>query len=76
MTCEVCGVGGRREQSIRYSLSIGDGLVVIDHVPATVCDHCGETSLRPEIVASLQRTIWQKRPPARVIETPVYEFAL
>ena len=75
MICEVCGVGERRDQLIRYSLSIGDGLVVIDHVPATVCDHCGETSLRPDIVDSLQRTIWQRRAPTPVIETPVYEFA-
>ena len=75
MICEVCGVGTRRDQLIRYSLSIGEGLIVIDHVPAIVCDHCGEISLRPEVVDSLQRTIWQKRPPARVIETPVYEFA-
>jgi YgiT-type zinc finger domain-containing protein len=75
MICDVCGVGQRREQLIRYSLSICDGLVAIDHVPAIVCSQCGETSLRPEVVESLQRTVWQQRPGARVIETPVYELA-
>lgn len=74
MMCDVCGAGERREQLIRYSLSIDEGFVVIDHVPAIVCSRCGEISLRPEVVESLQKTIWGKRPPARVIDTPVYEF--
>lgn len=75
MMCDVCGAGERRDQLIRYSLSIDDRLVVVEHVPAIVCDHCGETSLRPEVVETLQQTIWGKRPPTRVIDTPVYEFA-
>jgi HTH-type transcriptional regulator/antitoxin MqsA len=75
MTCDVCGAGERREQRIRYTLPLDDGFVVIDHVPAIVCSHCGEVSLRPEVVESLQNTIWGKRPPARVISTLVYDFA-
>ena len=65
MTCEVCGVGER----------IGDSVIVIDHVPVIVCDHCGETSFRPDVVDNLQKTVWQNSAPSRVIETPVYEFA-
>jgi len=75
MKCEVCGTGERREKLIRYSLDMEDRLVVVEHVPASVCDHCGETTLSPEVVERLQHTIWQPRPPVRVLETPVYEFA-
>ncbi len=74
MKCEVCGTGERREQLIRYTLSIGDKLVVVEHVPASVCDRCGETTLQPEVVERLQQTISQSGPPVRVLETPVYEF--
>jgi YgiT-type zinc finger domain-containing protein len=73
--CEVCGTGERREQLIRYSLSIGEKLVVVEHVPASVCDRCGETTLAPEVVERLQNTISTSRTPVRVLETPVYEFA-
>jgi YgiT-type zinc finger domain-containing protein len=48
MKCEVCGTGERREKLIRYSLDMEDRLVVVEHVPASVCDHCGETTLSPE----------------------------
>ena len=75
MICEICGIGAREERLIRYSLSIDDGLVVVDHVPAQVCSQCGEITLRPEVVDALQKTIWRKRKPNRMIETPVYEFA-
>lgn len=75
MKCEVCGTGERREKLIRYSLDMEDRLVVVEHVPASVCDHCGETTLSPEVVERLQHTIWQSRLPVRVLETPVYEFA-
>lgn len=75
MTCEVCAIGERRPKLIRYSLSVGDRLILIDNVPAEVCDRCGEISLSPDVVERLQRTVWHREPPTRVIETAVYEFA-
>ena len=75
MNCEVCPVGQRQARRIRCTLAIGDGLILVDHVPAEVCDRCGEVTLSPETVERLQQTIWKQRPPSKVIETPVYEFA-
>jgi YgiT-type zinc finger domain-containing protein len=75
MKCEVCGIGERQGKLIRYSLLLEDKLVVVEHVPASVCDHCGETTLTPDIVERLQQTIWHSRTPVKVLETPVYEFA-
>jgi len=49
--------------------------VVVEHVPAAVCDHCGETTLDPGVVERLQETFWASRSPVRTLETPVYEFA-
>ena len=75
MSCDVCAVGERHHELIRYTLSTGDRLVLIDHVPAEVCDRCGEVTLSPDVVERLQQTIWRHEPPARVIETPLYEYA-
>ena len=75
MKCEVCGIGERREKLIRHSLLLEDRLIVVEHVPASVCDHCGETTLTPDVVERLQEMVWQSRPPVKVLETPVYEFA-
>jgi len=52
MKCEVCGMGTRRDQLIRYTLSIGERVVIVEHVPALVCDRCGEETFQPEVVGS------------------------
>ena len=75
MKCEVCTVGERREQKIRYHVDLEGKLVVVEHVPALVCSHCGEISIAPQVASSVQRTVWEAKPPLRAIETPVYEFA-
>ena len=75
MSCDVCAAGQRRPQLIRYTLATADRLVLVDHVPAEVCDRCGEVTLNPDVVERLQQTVWRQEPPARFIETPVYEFA-
>jgi YgiT-type zinc finger domain-containing protein len=74
MKCEVCGIGVRKSQLISYKLLLEDKLVVVEHVPADVCNHCGEITLTPETVERLQQTVWQSRLPIRMLETPVYEF--
>ena len=75
MSCDVCTAGERRPLLIRYSLSMADRLILVDHVPAEVCDRCGEVTLSPDVVGRLQQTVWRCEPPARFVETPVYEFA-
>lgn len=73
--CEVCSAGEPERRLIRYSLSIGERLVLVDHAPAWVCDRRGETTLEPEVVERLQETIRSSEKPSKVIATPVYEFA-
>ena len=75
MTCEVCTIGNRRLQLIRYNLAVDDRLVVVENVPADVCDNCGEISIEPKVATQLQKTIWERKTPARWIEAAVYEFS-
>jgi len=74
MKCDVCGVGERREELIRYHIELDGKLVVVEHVPALVCHRCGEISIAPNVASSVQRTVWEGKPPLRAIEGPVYEF--
>jgi YgiT-type zinc finger domain-containing protein len=49
-------------------------LIVIENVPAWVCEQCGETYYDPDVVDQLQRLIWSDAPPVRTIETSVYDL--
>ena len=64
------------ERQVTYTLEMHGKFIIIEHVPARVCLETGERLFAPETVARLQQTIWEQRKPTRVIETPVYEYAV
>ena len=76
MICDVCHGAEPSGKLVRYSLFIGDRLVIFEHVPAMQCPNCGDQTFRPDVVDAVQRAISALPPPSRVIEEPVYEFAL
>ena len=74
MKCDICG-GPLEEQSVTYRIELGDRLIVVENVPARVCLQCGETLYSADTVERLQKTVWEDKPPSRVLETPVFDFS-
>ena len=74
VTCDLCG-GVMTEDLITYTIQMDDRVVVVEHVPAKVCGQCGERLYAPETVERLQGTVWGKQLPARMLQTPVFDFA-
>ena len=62
------------EQTVTYTLLKDGKFYIIENVPARVDLDTGEQYFSPKTVERLQQTIWGKRKPVRVLETPVYEF--
>lgn len=63
------------ETTVTYTLEVDGRFYIIEHVPARVCAETGEQLFSPETVHHLQQTIWERKEPKRVMETPVYEYA-
>ena len=63
------------EKEVTYTIELDGKFIIVEKVPARVCVETGERFYAPEIVEQLQQTIWERRKPQRVIETPVFEFA-
>ena len=63
------------ETEVTYTLEQGGKFYIIEHVPARVCRETGEQFFSPETVDRIQDLIKGAKKPARVIETPVYEYA-
>jgi YgiT-type zinc finger domain-containing protein len=63
------------EQMVTYTIQLDEKLVVVEHVPANVCDQCGEQLYSPETVEWLQKMVWEQRSPLRVLQTSVFDFA-
>jgi YgiT-type zinc finger domain-containing protein len=75
MKCIVCkNVMKRKKTTIELRLK-GD-LIIIDGIPADVCDYCGEKVLSPEVVDSVSK-IYKNRnrkKMKKIISVPVYSF--
>ena len=64
-----------KEAKVTYTLEMDDKFIIVENVPARVCEETGEQFFAPETVERLQQTVWGHKSPKRTIETPVYEFA-
>ena len=74
MRCDLCG--GRVEKKfISYNLFYEGHWIIVENVPAKVCQQCGEKLFEPKVVEQLQKIIWNKGQPQKKIKTPVFDFA-
>ena len=62
------------ETEVTYTIEYDGRLHVIEHVPARVCKETGEEFFSPETVEHIQAIVKGGTTPARIIETPVYEY--
>jgi YgiT-type zinc finger domain-containing protein len=65
-----------QDAKVTYTLEMDGKFVIIENVPARVCEETGEQFFSSDTVERLQKTIWEHRKPKKTIETPIYEFAL
>jgi YgiT-type zinc finger domain-containing protein len=63
------------ERKVTYALEYEGRFVIVENVPAQVCVETGERFFAPETVERLQRLVWEKTVPIRMLETPVFEYA-
>jgi YgiT-type zinc finger domain-containing protein len=56
MRCQICE--GQYEERLVTRAYRRDGkVIVVDDVPAEVCDRCGDTLLKPETVQDIQKAL-------------------
>lgn len=73
-TCYFCR-GELKKEKIRHVHRWGERIIVFDHVPAEVCQQCGEVYLSPEILEVIDRLTLEEQKPERFIRVPVFSLA-
>ena len=75
MKCSVAGCPGEYdERSITHTVRVRGQVIVIDHVPAKVCDVCGDTLLSLDTVRRLETLLQTDVPPVKTV--PLYDYAM
>lgn len=73
MKCSICRMGETEPGTTTVSLQRGEATVVLKHVPAEVCDACGEYYLSTEVSAEVLRRA--EAAAAAGLEVAVQRFA-
>ena len=73
MKCDICG-GTRQKSLISYNIFYQGKPIIVENVPADVCQQCGEQYFDPTTVEVLQNVVWSQKKPKRTIETPVFDL--
>jgi HTH-type transcriptional regulator/antitoxin MqsA len=73
MECPFCG-GKVVKEKVTFTYEEDEKYIFIEHVPADVCERCGEKMYTPDVTDELLRIARTELKPVRKIEVPVYDF--
>jgi len=74
MKCSLVDCSGEYEQrEVVRAVRQGDRIIVVEHIPAEVCDVCGDVLFTPETIERLEALRNTTKPPMRTV--PLYTFA-
>ena len=74
MRCVFCG-GKVENKIVTFEYQDGGQLIVVENVPAEVCESCGERTYSPEVADKLLHFAHMEYPSVRTIQVPVFDFA-
>ena len=65
--CPLCG-GNIADGSATFTADLGSGVVVVRHVPARVCQQCGEDWIQDSVAAHLEKIVTDARVGGKIVE--------
>lgn len=69
--CPMCG-GRKQPGETTFSVELGFGVVVVRHVPATVCTQCGMDWIADSVAAQLETYVDDARRKHSVVEVVAF----
>jgi HTH-type transcriptional regulator/antitoxin MqsA len=72
--CVFCG-GDVEKKLVTFTQDDGEKYLIVEHVPAEVCNRCGEKSYSPEVTDALLKIGKNRTKPIKTVEVPIFDFA-
>lgn len=60
--CHVCGGTAAKNDFVSEVFTIDDRRVLVEHIPAQVCERCGEATFSRETTEKIRRLVHDARP--------------
>lgn len=74
MKCVFCG-GETKSMLVTFSYEEGNRYFFVEHVPAEVCELCGEKTYSADVTEELLKFPKDMFKPVKKLEVPVFDFA-
>ena len=72
--CTVCGADGCHEEMVDEIFHLASQYVLVDNMPAAVCNRCGDRTLSADTVERARVMVHGKTKPVKSIPLIVYEL--
>ncbi len=74
-TCAVCGHTGFHNENVDEVFRVNGNIVLVEHVPAEVCDQCGEATFSKETVEKVRRMTREDFRQSHKVEVEAFAFS-
>jgi HTH-type transcriptional regulator / antitoxin MqsA len=72
--CHVCGSTQSHPEQVNEVFHINGKPVLVENIPAKVCDRCGEPTFSRETTEKIRQLLHEPHPPLRSIQVEVFAF--
>ena len=72
--CHVCGGTADKNEFVSEVFLIGGRRVLVEHIPAQVCERCGDSTFSRETTEKIRRLVHDAQP-ARTVPLDVFALA-
>ena len=73
--CHVCGSTAAKNQFVSEVFTIDDRRVLVEHIPAQVCERCGEATFSRETTERIRRLVHGECRPSKTVPLDVFALA-
>ncbi|NJM98553.1 MAG: YgiT-type zinc finger protein [Phormidesmis sp. RL_2_1] len=72
--CQVCGSDSAHTEYVSEVFNIDGKFHLVESIPATVCDRCGEETFSRETTERIRVMLHGQQPPLRSVSLDVFSF--
>ena len=72
-TCPLCS-GRLLSRKITYPQEYDGKVVILENVPAEVCQQCCDVLVDPDVLKKIQKIVWSRVKAKRSVNVPVYHL--
>jgi YgiT-type zinc finger domain-containing protein len=73
--CHVCGHNAARPEFVSEVFTVDDRRVLVEHIPASLCEHCREATFSRETTEQIRRMVHGAGRPVKTVPLDVFAMA-